>query len=127
VTDRGEYILVESAEAQKELPALLQAVMSGRRVRILEGGQIIAELLPPLPVKNRLQMHPDLIGVKFNECPVTPLSDEEWPESQRAARPSLGSARLLRATFIGDPVQLTTAEDWPEELRANVAPPKPAE
>ncbi|MDB5289259.1 MAG: hypothetical protein JWL69_500 [Phycisphaerales bacterium] len=83
VTDIGEYILVDSREAQNELPALLQAVMSGRRVRISQGGKTVAELQPPSPVKDRLQMHPDLTGVKFNEDPMTPLSDEDWPEDLR--------------------------------------------
>ncbi|MDB5332596.1 MAG: hypothetical protein JWP03_3747 [Phycisphaerales bacterium] len=99
----GEYILVDSDEAQRELPVLLQAVMSGRRVRITQDGKIIAELLP------------------------ASLNDEVRLENQRRARVPLGSNPLLKATFNGDPVQLTTAEDWPEELRANVAPTKPAE
>ncbi|MDB5304164.1 MAG: hypothetical protein JWM97_1713 [Phycisphaerales bacterium] len=127
MTDTGEYILVDSREAQCELPALLQAVMSGRRVRISQGGKIIAELQPPFPAKNRLQMHPDLTEVKFNEDPVTPLSDEDWPENLRGARPPLGSDPLLHATFTGDPVRLTTAEDWPEKLGANLAPTERAE
>lgn len=80
MTDTGEYIFVDSGEAQKELPALLQAVMSGRRVRISQGGQIIAELLPPSLVENRLRTHPDLIGVKFNEDSMAPLSEEDWPK-----------------------------------------------
>jgi antitoxin (DNA-binding transcriptional repressor) of toxin-antitoxin stability system len=42
----------------------------------------------------------------------------------RRRRP-LGSDPLLKATFVGDPVRLTTEEDWPEELRADLAPKNP--
>jgi antitoxin (DNA-binding transcriptional repressor) of toxin-antitoxin stability system len=83
MTDLGEYILVDSREAQNELPALLQAVISGRRVRISQDGKTVAEIQPPSTARNRLQMHPDLAGVKFNEDPVTPLSDDDWPEDLR--------------------------------------------
>jgi len=85
VTDSGQYIVVDPAEAGAQLPALLKAVEeSGRIVRIVREGQPVAELVPVRPQRRPPQGDPDLT-VKFSPDydPVEPLSEDDWPQDAR--------------------------------------------
>lgn len=88
MTDVGDYILVESDEAQHELPALLEHVMAGRHVRICKDGRTVAEIQPPAPApldaKDLQTDDPDL-KVVFSPSydPTEGLSEDDWPEHSR--------------------------------------------
>jgi hypothetical protein len=77
-----------------------------------EAGEGVAQLLRLMQEKNQS------VQVFSKGQPLAELS------LIRRRRP-LGSDPLLKATFVGDPVRLTTEEDWPEELRADLAPKNP--
>jgi len=52
-------------------------------IKICRYGKPIA-ILSPIPSKpDPLKRHQELLGVQYNEDPVKPLSDDEWPEESR--------------------------------------------
>jgi antitoxin (DNA-binding transcriptional repressor) of toxin-antitoxin stability system len=84
MTQVGDYILVDPVEAQEELQALLKQVTDGRHVRIMKDGTTIAEIHPPRPAADRLQMHPDLrVTFAPDYDPTEGLSEDDWPEHLR--------------------------------------------
>jgi antitoxin (DNA-binding transcriptional repressor) of toxin-antitoxin stability system len=76
-------ILVEESELGEPLPTLLKAVEDGRWVEIRRKGLAVANIRPSKPGKGLAPMHPDLMGVKFNVDPTTPLTSDDWPEHLR--------------------------------------------
>ncbi|HSZ54699.1 MAG TPA: hypothetical protein VK797_03510 [Tepidisphaeraceae bacterium] len=83
MTDRGEFIAVEIAEAERQFPALLKVVEEeGRIVKIVRNGKPIAELARSAEGSD-LPMFPELAGVVFHADPTAPLDNEDWPETSR--------------------------------------------
>jgi len=74
-------ILVNTHEAKTKLSKLLALVeKEGKTVHICRNGKPVAELKPVVRKKDPLKVHPKLGKVIFNEDPVLPLSNNEWPE-----------------------------------------------
>ena len=75
-------IVVDESELGSQLPSLLKAVEGGRWVEVRRGGQPIANIQPSKR-RGLTPMHPDLMGVRFNNDPAEPLDASDWPEQQR--------------------------------------------
>jgi prevent-host-death family protein len=77
-------IQVNTHEAKTKLSYLLSKVETEHeQVKICRNGKPIA-ILSPIPSKpDPLKQHQELMGVQFNEDPVQPLSNDEWPEECR--------------------------------------------
>jgi prevent-host-death family protein len=77
-------ITVNTHEAKTRLSELLAKVESEHEtIVICRNGSPVAELLPWQKTKNPLHQSPKLKKVKFNEEPWLPLTENEWPSSQR--------------------------------------------
>lgn len=77
-------ISVNIHEAKTHLSELLLKVETKHEtVIICRNGTPVAELLPWEKDKNPLNQNPKLKKIKFFEDPTTPLSSEDWLESQR--------------------------------------------
>jgi antitoxin (DNA-binding transcriptional repressor) of toxin-antitoxin stability system len=77
-------VKVNTHEAKTKLSALIRMVEKrGEWVRICRDGKPIADLRPVARSPDPLCQHPDLKGVIFNENPITPLSQEDWPDDAR--------------------------------------------
>ncbi|HWE97420.1 MAG TPA: hypothetical protein VG269_25910 [Tepidisphaeraceae bacterium] len=81
-------------------------------IELEEAGEDVAQLV------RLMQQKKQPVRVCSKGTPLAELSPI------RRRRP-LGSDRSLTATFLADPVRLTTEEDWPEELRGPVSPANP--
>ena len=77
-------IQVNTHEAKTKLSALLAKVETEHEhIKICRNGKPIA-ILSPIPSKpDPLKQHQELMDVQYNEDPVQPLSDDEWPEESR--------------------------------------------
>ena len=49
-------------------------------MRICRNGRPVAEIRPISKVRDPFTQSPRLTGVKFNEDPVLPLREDDWPE-----------------------------------------------
>lgn len=77
-------VMVNTHEAKTKLSSLLVLVEDkGETVVICRNGRPVAELKPVRKVREPLAMNAKLKKVIFNEDPVKPLSDDEWPEDGR--------------------------------------------
>ena len=77
-------IFVNTHKAKTNLSKLLALIeKKGETVQICRNGKPIAELVPVSGTRDPLKMHPKLKRVKFNESPLMPLSEDEWPEAHR--------------------------------------------
>jgi antitoxin (DNA-binding transcriptional repressor) of toxin-antitoxin stability system len=75
-------IKVNTHEAKTRLSALLAMVEErGVWVRICRNGKPVADLRPVARGIDPLQQHPELMGIQFNEDPILPLAEEDWPGS----------------------------------------------
>jgi antitoxin (DNA-binding transcriptional repressor) of toxin-antitoxin stability system len=72
-------IVVDTQEATGQLSSLLRAVEQGEWVRFCREGRPVADLRPVSEAKDPLQQHPELMGVRFHEDPMLPLSEDGWP------------------------------------------------
>ena len=78
-------LVVNTHEAKTRLSELLRLVEErGERIRICRNGRPVADMGPvSTQVTDPLVRNPRLEGVVFNEDPMLPLSEEDWPEGQR--------------------------------------------
>ncbi len=77
-------ISVNIHEAKTKLPALLRLLEEkGEYIRICRNGKPVAEIRPIEKVSDPFKQNPRLMGVKFNEDPVLPLKDDDWPGELR--------------------------------------------
>ncbi|MFH0924634.1 MAG: type II toxin-antitoxin system prevent-host-death family antitoxin [bacterium] len=77
-------ISVNTHEAKTHLSELLAKVETlNETVLICRNGVPVAELLPWHKNYNPLKQDSKLSKVIFNEDPTLPLSNEEWPVSER--------------------------------------------
>ncbi len=77
-------IQVNTHEAKTNLSSLLARVESkGELIWICRNGKAIAELRPIAYSTNPLKQDSKLKNVRFNESPVLPLSEEDWPQDAR--------------------------------------------
>jgi hypothetical protein len=84
MTRAGNLITVDTDEVGKVIGQLLAEVeQTGRLVRIVRHGKVVAELRKARRRLDPLQQHPELTGVKFNADPTQPLDEEDWPSEQR--------------------------------------------
>jgi len=73
-------IIVNTHEAKTRLSSLLAAVEErGESVRICRNGKPVADLRPVAAVKDPLEHHSELGGIRFHEDPSLPLSPDDWP------------------------------------------------
>lgn len=114
MTDRGDFIAVEVADAQRELPALLRAVEEKRRsIRIFRNGLPVAEMKPsPIRVPDPLAQHPEISGVKAAEDAFAPADEQEWPTEHRepAERPTY--SELSGVIINENPAAPARENDW---------------
>ena len=84
MTKAGNIISVEAKEAEREMPELLRGVeREGNFVRIYRNGKPVAELRPAASQIDPLRQHPELMGVKFNADPSSPIDEQDWPAELR--------------------------------------------
>jgi hypothetical protein len=84
MTRAGNLITIDSEEVGKLIGPLLSEVeQSGRLVRIVRDGAIVAELRRPRRRVDPLKQHKELTGVQFHADPTAPLDDEDWPSELR--------------------------------------------
>lgn len=77
-------IVVNTHEAKTKLSQLLASVEDKHeKVRICRHGKAIADIVPITNVINPLTQHKEIMGVKIFYDPVTPASEDEWPEQYR--------------------------------------------
>jgi prevent-host-death family protein len=77
-------IKVNTHEAKSKLSYLLKKVETEHeKVRICRNGKPVADLIPINQNHDPLTQNPALMGVKYNEDPVLPLDDHEWPEEYK--------------------------------------------
>ena len=78
-------MIVNTHEAKTRLSELLRLIEErGERVRICRNGRPVADMGPVRnQVADPLVRNPRLEGVVFKEDPMSPLSEEDWPEGQR--------------------------------------------
>ncbi len=77
-------ITVNIHEAKTKLSALLRLVEEkGDFIRICRNGRPVADIRPIDIVNKPLEQNPELMGVMFNENPVLPLKNEDWPVESR--------------------------------------------
>ena len=75
--------IVNVHEAKTKLSALLAEIeKTGEKVLICRNGEPIADLLPHRK-RNRLEPHPVMGKIGIHYDPTEPLSEDEWPESNR--------------------------------------------
>ena len=76
-------LVVNTHEAKTRLSELLRLVEErSERIRVCRNGKPVAEIGPITATEgDPLQPDPLLAGVVFHEDPVTPLAEEDWPES----------------------------------------------
>ena len=73
-------ISVNIHEAKTRLSALLRLVEEkGDFIRICRNGRPVADIRPIEIVNKPLEQNPALMNVVFNEKPVLPLKNEDWP------------------------------------------------
>ncbi len=73
-------IQVNTQEAEVRLSDLLLKVEKDHeKIKIYRDGKPIALLVPLEALSDPLKQHPQLVGVKIHEDPVTPLDEEDWP------------------------------------------------
>jgi antitoxin (DNA-binding transcriptional repressor) of toxin-antitoxin stability system len=74
-------IVLDVHELDRSFADLLVAVESrGEWVRITREGRPVADLRPIARAVDHLHQHPELMGVQFNQDPMLPLDEDEWPE-----------------------------------------------
>jgi prevent-host-death family protein len=86
MSDKGGFIEVEVTELSRELPELVRQIRrNGRRVRIVERGEPLADLTPMPETSQQvdLPLYPELGPIQFNIDPTSPVPEEDWPESAR--------------------------------------------
>lgn len=77
-------ISVNTHEAKSKLSALLRLIEEkGERIMICRNGKPIAEICPITGTNDPFKQNPELTGIKFNEDPVLPLHEDDWPEEYR--------------------------------------------
>ena len=77
-------IVVNTHQAKTELSHLLARIeKGGERVRICRNGVPVADLVPIKVIVDPLKQYPELTGVEILHDPVTPLTEDEWPEASR--------------------------------------------
>jgi prevent-host-death family protein len=76
-------IEVNTHEAKTKLSALIKRVEKGEWVRICRNGTPIADLRPVARACDPLKQDPLLKQARFNEDPVAPATEADWPESAR--------------------------------------------
>lgn len=89
--------IVTIAEAQTQLPALLDAVeATGEPVLICRQGTPVADIVPHRPWSRRAP-HPVMQQIRLDSDPTAPLTLDEWPETHRCSSipvPSCGSRKV---------------------------------
>jgi antitoxin (DNA-binding transcriptional repressor) of toxin-antitoxin stability system len=85
MTDRGDFILVDSAEVAAEMTEILKAVEQGhRRIRIMRDGKAVAEMSPVSEIELKATTDPELKVVFSPDYrPDEGLDSDVWPEDAR--------------------------------------------
>jgi antitoxin (DNA-binding transcriptional repressor) of toxin-antitoxin stability system len=86
MSDKGGFIEVEVTELSRELLELVRQIRrNGRRVRIVERGEPLADLTPTPETSQQvdLPLYRELGPIQFNIDPTSPVPEEDWPESAR--------------------------------------------
>lgn len=77
-------IVVNTNQAKSQLSQLIARIEKGREtVRICRNGVPVADMVPIKDVVDPLRQHPELTGVEILYDPVSPLDEDEWPETSR--------------------------------------------
>ena len=75
---------VNTHEAKTKLSSLLSQVeLNHEEIKICRNGKPIAILSPVSTKPDPLVQHPEIMGITFNEDPMEPLSQTDWPEDYR--------------------------------------------
>jgi hypothetical protein len=85
MTDRGDFILVDSADVAAELPEILKSVeQNRRRVLVIRDGVTVAEIGPVPDRPLQPSRNPKLQGsLSPDYDPEEGLREDEWPEHLR--------------------------------------------
>lgn len=77
-------IEVNIQDAATNLSSLVEAVQkNGTLVRIYRDGNPVADLRPTNHAENPLLQDARLSSVRFNEDPMLPLGEDDWPTDLR--------------------------------------------
>jgi hypothetical protein len=117
MTDRGDFILVDSTNVGDELADILKAVeLDHRRVRIVRNGRAVVELSPVdepvlVPLTNpklKVTFSPDYDP--FEDLTKDSPPKSGWPQDRLTMDP-----KLMGVQFNEDPT--APLDDWHEDLR----------